>query len=154
VVAFGLGDFCNDLERSVPMEDTDYDSEQANYNSVIFGSATQHVAFRELGDILQQHLRQSSPEALIERYAQEPLYLSSDKMLLKSIGIQALQDVEGLLKLDNNSAVFVIVVTAPIKQLIFSVCRPAMIIWMEALELEKAAPEQGLWKFKSNRRYM
>jgi hypothetical protein len=143
LVAFGLGFFC--LEGAPGKEQAAWDKDR-------WDTAIQHVAFQEVGDVLQQHLQRSCSKTRIERYAQDPSYYDTDKEVLTAVDIHPLQDVEGFLKLDSNSVVFATKhIDAPIKELVFSVCRPAMIIWEkweEPTKVDKAAAEEGLWKLK------
>jgi hypothetical protein len=139
LVAFGLGEFC-----VKPRPSDDLGGYQRCYDSI----RTQHAVFQEVGRSLQAYLDQTSPGDEITLVAQDPGYSALDKRILKDMDVRAIDHpVRGIMELDNESAVFSIGAGFPVKQVVFAVSRPTMIIWQKPSKRGLAHPAKRRWLF-------
>ncbi|KAL4919049.1 hypothetical protein BDW62DRAFT_210001 [Aspergillus aurantiobrunneus] len=65
----------------------------------------------------------------IRCYAQDPAYNDVDKALLRSIGIEPLDDPKGFLEIDEYTLVFSVSPNVPVKQVVADVQWPGAMIW-------------------------
>ncbi|KAL5049033.1 hypothetical protein BDW71DRAFT_217705 [Aspergillus fruticulosus] len=75
----------------------------------------------------------------IRCYAQDPAYTEADRSLLRSIGIQPLDDPKGFLEIDDETLVFSVSPNVPVKQIVADVQWPGAMIWNTVAEEEKEA---------------
>ncbi|KAL6235074.1 hypothetical protein BDW75DRAFT_251094 [Aspergillus navahoensis] len=75
----------------------------------------------------------------IKCYAQDPAYTEADRSLLRSIGIQPLDDPKGFLEIDDETLVFSVSPNVPVKQIVADVQWPGAMIWNTVAEEEKEA---------------
>ncbi|KAL4930382.1 SRR1 family protein [Aspergillus undulatus] len=71
--------------------------------------------------------KDSDPE--IKCYAQDPAYNDVDMTLLRSIGIEPLDDPKGFLEIDEHTLVFSVSPNVPVKQIVADVAWPGAMIW-------------------------
>ena len=65
----------------------------------------------------------------IRCYAQDPIYTSIDKQVLRDVGITVVDNPKGFLEVDEASVVFCSYPNIPIRQVVADIARPALIIW-------------------------
>ncbi|RDW87107.1 uncharacterized protein DSM5745_03749 [Aspergillus mulundensis] len=65
----------------------------------------------------------------IKCYAQDPAYNDTDQALLRSIGIQPLDDPKGFLAIDEETLVFSVSPNVPVKQIVADVQWPGAMLW-------------------------
>lgn len=87
--------------------------------------ATQHAFTLTLRDCLSA----KQPGTIIECLAQDPGYYEEDKQVLREAGIVPVDDPNGFLEVDEDTVVFSQIPSAPIRQIIADIARPAMMIW-------------------------
>ncbi|KAL4994828.1 hypothetical protein BDV10DRAFT_197164 [Aspergillus recurvatus] len=75
----------------------------------------------------------------VKCYAQDPAYTEADRSLLRSIGIQPLDDPKGFLEIDDETLIFSVSPNIPVKQIIADVQWPGAMIWNTVVEEEKEA---------------
>lgn len=75
----------------------------------------------------------------IRCYAQDPAYSEADWSLLRSIGIQPLDDPKGFLEIDEETLVFSVSPNVPVKQIVADVQWPGAMIWNTVAEEEREA---------------
>ncbi|KAL4816063.1 hypothetical protein BDW67DRAFT_185204 [Aspergillus spinulosporus] len=75
----------------------------------------------------------------IKCYAQDPAYSEADWSLLRSIGIQPLDDPKGFLEIDEETLVFSVSPNVPVKQIVADVQWPGAMIWNTVAEEEREA---------------
>ncbi|KAL4749848.1 hypothetical protein BDW72DRAFT_213825 [Aspergillus terricola var. indicus] len=75
----------------------------------------------------------------IKCYAQDPAYSEADWSLLRSIGIQPLDDPKGFLEIDEETLVFSVSPNVPVKQIVADVQWPGAMIWNTVAEKEREA---------------
>ncbi|KAL4974118.1 hypothetical protein BDW66DRAFT_92205 [Aspergillus desertorum] len=75
----------------------------------------------------------------IKCYAQDPAYTEADRSLLRSIGIQPLDDPKGFLEIDDETLVFSVSPNVPVKQIVADVQWPGAMIWNTVAEEEQEA---------------
>ena len=76
-------------------------------------------------------LRKKRPgEKELSCYVQDPEYTLIDREILNGVGIQAVDDPEGFLKVDDRSIVLSIAPNIPVKSIIADIAIPAMVIWL------------------------
>lgn len=109
IVGFALGEICREVhERWVQR------------------SAFQHALILTLRHALRPyHLDKEN----IVCYTQDPAYSEVDKLLLADYGIYAVDDPEGLLQVDNSSAILSCSPDVPIREIISEVAYSALMIW-------------------------
>ena len=90
-------------------------------------SAFQHALLLTLRTALEAY----HAEENITCYAQDPAYSTTDRALLDANGITVVDDPEGLLQVNNSSAVLSCGPNVPIKEIIADIARPALIIWVK-----------------------
>jgi hypothetical protein len=118
IVCFGLGSLAYPDESENP------------------SSNTQHAAVESLIEYLKE--RTSGD---IRCYAQDPGYLNSDKELLKTLGIDTIENPKGFFEVDEETLVVSIHPNVCEKQIVSDLqWRPAAMIWdtVGSLETEKA----------------
>ncbi|KAJ7868971.1 hypothetical protein B0H14DRAFT_3861367 [Mycena olivaceomarginata] len=86
----------------------------------------QHILVLALKDMLSG---KNGNAAVIQCFAQDPMYSDMDKQLLGKHGITVLDDPRGFLQLDESSIVISIAPNIPVKQIVTHLARPAVIIW-------------------------
>jgi hypothetical protein len=92
-------------------------------------SNIQHAAVESLIEILNE---KTGGNKVITCYAQEPLYNHSDRELLRTIGIEAIDDPEGpegFLKVDENTLVVSISPNVPVRQIVADLVWPGAMLW-------------------------
>jgi hypothetical protein len=92
-------------------------------------SNIQHAAVESLIEILNE---KAGGNKVITCYAQEPLYNHSDRELLRTIGIETIDDPEGpegFLKVDENTLVVSISPNVPVRQIIADLVWPGAMLW-------------------------
>lgn len=95
------------------------------------GPAFQHALLLTLRDVLSLY----NPEwSELVSYTQDPAYSEVDKLLLKSYGITVVDDPEGLLQVDDSSAVISCGPNAPIRQIVSDLAQPTLMIWDKVCE--------------------
>ncbi|KAL4734044.1 hypothetical protein BDV11DRAFT_213192 [Aspergillus similis] len=75
----------------------------------------------------------------IKCYAQDPAYSEADWSLLRSIGIEPLDDPKGFLEIDEETLVFSVSPNVPVKQIVADVQWPGAMIWNTVAEEEGEA---------------
>ncbi|KAJ7933138.1 hypothetical protein B0H13DRAFT_1592580 [Mycena leptocephala] len=90
----------------------------------------QHILVLALKDMLS---RKNGNAAVIQCFAQDPIYSDMDKQLLGKHGITVLDDPRGFLQLDESSIVISIAPNIPVKQIVTDLACPAVIIWNSIL---------------------
>lgn len=131
-VAFGMGEICaDDPDRGTQIWDR---------------SRIQTAVFRKIGEALQEYMDQNFPGEKVELIAQDPAYESPDKEKLREMGIRAIDHPIGAVpELDDETAVFSIAASFPVRQIVFTYRLPSVIIWTEASENARAPPEAEKW---------
>ncbi|KAJ7878113.1 hypothetical protein B0H14DRAFT_2342106, partial [Mycena olivaceomarginata] len=86
----------------------------------------QHILVLALKDMLSG---KNDNAAVIQCFAQDPIYSDMDKQLLGKHGITVLDDPRGFLQLDESSIVISIAPNIPVKQIVTDLAHPAVIIW-------------------------
>ncbi|KAL4869567.1 hypothetical protein BDV12DRAFT_76097 [Aspergillus spectabilis] len=75
----------------------------------------------------------------IKCYAQDPAYSEIDQALLRSIGIEPLDDPKGFLEIDPHTLIFSVSPNVPVKQVVADVGWPGAMIWNTVGMEEKEA---------------
>lgn len=88
-------------------------------------SAHQHALLQTL----QEFLMKSQTQAHIPCYVQDPAYAIVDKAALHDTGFTVLEDPSGFVEVDDNSAVVSFYPDIPVKEIVFDLAKPALIIW-------------------------
>lgn len=91
-------------------------------------AAYQHSLLLTLQAILLEADSQH-PSDPVTCYAQDPLYTTSDKTVLKNHSITALDDPQGFLEVDESTIVISIAANVPVKEIITDIARPVIMIW-------------------------
>jgi len=91
-------------------------------------AAYQHALILTLQTILLEADSQYHSVS-ITCYAQDPLYTTSDKTVLKNHSITILDDPRGFLEVDESTIVISIAPNVPVKEIITDIARPVMMIW-------------------------
>lgn len=65
----------------------------------------------------------------IDNFAQDPAYEDADVAVLQQNGIKVVDDPEGFLQADDNTAAISIAPNIPIKQILCDIAKPALLIW-------------------------
>ncbi|KAJ7861232.1 hypothetical protein B0H14DRAFT_2506180 [Mycena olivaceomarginata] len=86
----------------------------------------QHILVLALKDMLSG---KNDNAAVIQCFAQDPIYSDMDKQLLGKHGITVLDDPRGFLQLDESSIVISIAPNIPVKQIVTDLAHLAVIIW-------------------------
>ena len=102
-------------------------------------SATEHASVPSLRDFFARQRHQ--PTTSVRCYAQDPLYQDADREVLGELGMTVLDHPRGFLEVDDSTAVFSQLPTAPIRQVIADIARPALMIWNRICEI----PREGSW---------
>ncbi|OIW33192.1 hypothetical protein CONLIGDRAFT_676994 [Coniochaeta ligniaria NRRL 30616] len=84
--------------------------------------------------------RQHQAEEDIHCFAQDPAYEDVDKKALSDVGITVLRNPRAFLEVDASSIVFSCYPSAPIRQVVADMARPAIMIWKKA---ERFGSRQG-----------
>lgn len=107
---------------------------------------TQHALILTLRDMFCDKLSyDSSQEKTIKCYAQDPIYNDSDIGALASLDITVLDDPDGFLQLDEETAVISIAPNICVKQVVTELSRPALIFWNLT---EKGKTEEEMLEMK------
>jgi SRR1 len=85
-------------------------------------SNIQHAAVESI----MENLKRNSD---IYCYAQDPAYVDIDKEVLKSIGIETIEDPKGFLEIDENTFIISISPNVPVRQIVSDLQRPAAMLW-------------------------
>ncbi|KAI1089831.1 hypothetical protein F5B19DRAFT_355282 [Rostrohypoxylon terebratum] len=120
VLCFGLGDITPLPEYDVHSE---YDREFAEQS--LKASLNQHVAALTIANALRAETGKN-----IEIFAQDPAYSYSSKGYLEVLGIKVIGDhgAGGFSKINSDTVVFFCFPSAPVRQIIADMGRPAIII--------------------------
>ncbi|KAK4032782.1 hypothetical protein C8A01DRAFT_40756 [Parachaetomium inaequale] len=103
-------------------------------------SATEHaLVIISLRDFFAR--QQHQPTTSVRCYAQDPLYQDVDREVLGELGMTVLDHPRGFLEVDDATAVFSQSPTAPVRQVIADIARPALMIWNRICEI----PREGSW---------
>lgn len=93
-------------------------------------SLKQHAFILTIRDVLENRRRSSGAGAgEIRCYVQDPAYTDVDRTVLLEHGITVLEDPQGFLEVDGDSAVLSFASNVPVKQIVADIARPAMIAW-------------------------
>ncbi|KAM7216612.1 hypothetical protein V8F06_008023, partial [Rhypophila decipiens] len=84
----------------------------------------QHTFMLTLRDLLQQ-----KQGVTVQVFAQDPAYNVRHKDALSAVGIKAVDDPDGWLEVDDETIVFTVFPTVPVRQVIADIARPAAMIW-------------------------
>ena len=103
------------------------------------GPAFQHALLLTLRDVLSLYNPEQNE---VVSYTQDPAYSEVDKLLLKSYGITVVDDPEGLLQVDDSSAVISCGPNAPIRQIVSDLAQPTLMIWDKVCEYSPQVSEQ------------
>ena len=111
------------------------------HGSSISSSAYQHALLFTLREILT---KPSSREQIL-CYVQDPAYATADKMVLRESGITVLEDPGGFVEIDDDSVVLAFAPDCPVKEIVFDLAKPALIIWNTVRhdELKGTVPIEG-----------
>ncbi|KAL1863907.1 hypothetical protein Daus18300_008056 [Diaporthe australafricana] len=90
-------------------------------------TANQHASILTIKRVLQTKNAPTNVE--IECYAQNPAYTGSDRTVLEGAGIRVLEDPHVFLEVDDSSVVLSFAPTAPVRQIVADLARPAFMIW-------------------------
>lgn len=85
---------------------------------------------------------QHSAEKWKGSYAQDPAYSDTDVAVLAQHGIEVVDDPEGFLQVDDESAVISISPDIPVKQVVCDLAKPQILIWYRV-----HSDEEGLGKW-------
>ena len=88
-------------------------------------SAYQHALPLTLRETLAKPQRQRH----IPCYVQDPAYSTLDKAVLNDSGFTVLEDPNGFVEIDEDSAVISLFPDCPVKEIVFNLAKPALIIW-------------------------
>ncbi|KAL4907694.1 hypothetical protein BDW74DRAFT_147977 [Aspergillus multicolor] len=83
-------------------------------------------------------------ETEIKCYAQDPAYNETDQALLRSIGIEPLDDPKGFLAIDEETVVLSVSPNIPVKQIVADVQWPGAMLWNTVCPEER----DGKWEKK------
>jgi hypothetical protein len=89
---------------------------------------TQHAVVETIAKLLKKKHSGS-----VICYARDPAYDDNDKEILRSIGIESVDDPGGFLKVDENTLVISICCQKPVKQIIADVQYPGAMLWHTVL---------------------
>lgn len=94
-------------------------------------SLKQHAFALTIRDVLESRRRSSGGAGggEIRLCVQDPVYNEVDRAVLLEHGITVLDDPEGFLEVDDDSAVLSFSPNVPVKQIVADIARPAMIAW-------------------------
>jgi hypothetical protein len=68
-------------------------------------------------------------ERSIPCFIQDPIYTQADEQCFSDHGIMVLKDPEGFLEIDNETFVLSIYPDIPVKQIVFDIVKPALLLW-------------------------
>ena len=71
-------------------------------------------------------------------FAQDPAYKDEDQQALSQCGIKVVEDPEGFLQADENSAVISMYPDIPVKQVLCDLASPAILIWSKVVGSDSA----------------
>ncbi|KAH8170428.1 SRR1 domain-containing protein [Sarocladium implicatum] len=108
IIGFGLGAL---FERGI--------------QSYASASAHQHALLLTLRETLSKSQRQRC----IPCYVQDPAYSVLDKAILRDSGFTVVEDPNGFVEVDEDSAVISLFPDCPVKEIVFNLAKPALIIW-------------------------
>ncbi|KAM7201685.1 hypothetical protein V8F33_003234 [Rhypophila sp. PSN 637] len=91
----------------------------------------QHTFMLTLRDLLQQ-----KQGVTVQVVAQDPAYNVRHKDALSVVGIKAVDDPDGWLEVDDETIVFTVFPSVPVRQIIADIARPAAMIWRRVARLE------------------
>lgn len=94
-------------------------------------SATQHALLLTLRDILSES---GGQKAQIPCFVQDPGYTAVDKAALSESGFTVLDDPMGFVEVDDESVLVSIDSGCPVKEIIYDLAKPALIVWEEAYD--------------------
>lgn len=101
-------------------------------------AATQHALILTLRDALQSSQPGDGGGAQqIRCLAQDPAYSDADRAVLAELGITAVDDPEGFLEVDDQSAVLSFSPNVPVRQVVTDLARPALLAWDTVLTEEQ-----------------
>lgn len=96
---------------------------QGEDNKVDGHSARQHALLLTLRDWLLRH-KEAFP-----CYVQDPVYNSTDESILKTYGVEIIEDPQAWLEMDHNTIVISVASNVPVKEIVADIARPAVVIW-------------------------
>ncbi|KAI3393355.1 hypothetical protein diail_4436 [Diaporthe ilicicola] len=105
-------------------------------------SAAQHALVLTLRDVLQQQQR-SAAGVEIRVLAQDPAYTDADRAVLAEAGVTVVDDPQGFLEVDDESAVLSFAPNVPVRQIITDLARPAVLAWDTVLTEEQTVGRWG-----------
>lgn len=88
-------------------------------------SAYQHALLLTL----QKTLAKPQLQRHVPCYVQDPAYSTLDKAVLHDSGFTVLEDPHGFVEIDEDSAVISLFPDCPVKEIVFSLAKPALVIW-------------------------
>lgn len=102
--------------------------EQESENSVVEAALIHHAIALTIVDMIRSY--SGASEMGVRLLTQDPGYSDETKDMLQKIGFEVIGEygAEGFAELDENSVVFSAFTTAPVKQIIADLTRPAIII--------------------------
>jgi hypothetical protein len=134
VVCFGLGTLMVDLE-----------SLKENPDQLLSRTMTQHAAALTMAEVLKNMTGKE-----IRLLAQDPVYNSASKHILRHVGFHVLEGYGGLgfLEVDESSLVFTVACNVPVKQVVVDLTRPAVMIWHPTRPDKTDSPNWSKQKFE------
>lgn len=100
-------------------------------------AATQHALILTLRDALQSSNLDGAGGQQIRCLAQDPAYSEADRAVLAELGITAVDDPEGFLEVDDQSAVLSFSPNVPVRQVVTDLAYPAVLAWDTVLTEEQ-----------------
>jgi hypothetical protein len=123
IVCFGLGSLAHPREDTRPR------------------SNIQHAAVESMMEILKEKTGGG-----VRCLAQEPAYLDSDKELLKTIGIETIEDPNGFLEVDGNTLVISAAPNVCVRQIVADLQWPGAMLWntVKSMDVEMEKWDKAL----------
>ncbi|KAJ5690103.1 hypothetical protein N7462_004495 [Penicillium macrosclerotiorum] len=103
-------------------------------------SAVQHALLLTLRDWLTAKGGRADQD--VPCFAQDPIYKSMDKAILREHGVEVVNDPRAWLEIDDTSIVFSCAPDVPVKEIVADIARPAVVIW-EQVDHEDADQKGG-----------
>ncbi|KAL4955089.1 hypothetical protein BDW69DRAFT_193524 [Aspergillus filifer] len=98
----------------------------------------QHAAVRTMARVLSNGAAHSDLGD-IRCFVQDPAYTEVDTSLLRTLGIEPLDDPKGFLEIDDETLVFSVSPNVPVKQIVADVAWPGLMVWNTVSLEEKEA---------------
>jgi hypothetical protein len=145
------------------LDSQDFLSFKAKWNPIMFDSSINKIVCFGLGAIsnpdepsrrrsniqhaavksIMEFWKQRNGGEDIRCYAQDPAYVDSDKEVLKSIGIETIEDPKGFFEVDEKTLVVSVSPNAPVRQIVADLQSPGAMLWDTVKSIEI---EHELWK--------